>query len=199
MSEQGTTLVAFIESQLAAEEERRKELIGAADKQLTTSAGFVALLVAVASLALGKDFSVVGGSDRWATTARSLVVAALIGFSISGALAARIQAIRPIQVASSGALTEMLQLPVWHYSEVQARNLKAIHLVNTTISMRAANARRADLLKRASLAQVSAALVVAAAIGASFLITPTEKDVPRQIICLNEPCPISTPSQSAGS
>jgi hypothetical protein len=182
------TLVAFIESQYQAEQERRTQLVEAAARQLATSAAFVALIVAVASLALGKDFTVAAGSDGWAIGARVLVLVASATFAAAGLLAAWVQAVRPVVVVSGAALDDMLTKPIWQYSEVQARNLKAIHLVRTTKSMRSANRTRAKYYKAASWVQALGVALVLAAIACSFLARPVAGNAATPTNCVGGAC-----------
>lgn len=170
-SDRGALLTGFIEAQLTEERSRAEQLNAAADRLLTTSAGFIALIVAIAALVLGKDFAI-AGSDRWAVAARVFSLLAIGAFSVTAYFATRVQALRKVETASNEALESMLKKPAWDYTEAKARSVKAHHLVVEAKSMRAANNVRAAKLRLASIWQASAAACVVVAVICGFFASP---------------------------
>lgn len=170
-SDRGALLTEFIEAQLLEERSRADQLNAAAEKILTTSAAFIALIVAIAALVLGKDFAI-AGSDVWAVAARLFSLLAIGAFGVTAFLATRVQTLRKLQTASDDALEVMLKAPAWNYTQAKARSVKAYHLVVETTSMRKANNDRAGKLKLASNWQASAAGFVVLAVVCGFFAAP---------------------------
>lgn len=194
VAEQGTTLAAFIDGELTSERARTTSLNDSARTVITTSAAFVALIVAVAALVLGQDFTVGGTDDPWAVAARTFAVSALVAFAAAGFFASRVQWLRPVRVASGRALVEMTDSEIWQYDETDARNLTSWHKANTIVSLRVANDQRSRHLKAAGVAQIVGAGLVTVAVLCGFLARPPAASQTPQLVrvCLDQPCPTAT-------
>ena len=158
MSEQGKTYAEFIASELQREHDRRASLDARGLSIVTTSSALLALVFALSTLILGKDFKVTGVSVVAVTLSLLFfVVAAIFGIAANR--------LREYDVTHHDTLYDMLGKDHWGDTEVTARGICAFRHVITVQSLRPTNDRKADQITVALSFQVAAIAALSVAIG----------------------------------
>ncbi|GAA0588972.1 hypothetical protein GCM10010172_87450 [Paractinoplanes ferrugineus] len=157
MSEQGKTYAAFVEAELKTERERRTIYDTRGQAVVTTSAGLVTLLVALATLVRQ------GGPKAFPGAAIAPLVVALV--ALAGAAALGILASWNFRYAVVKSTTLGVMTGAhWTDHEVDARNVVATAQIRSFHSLREANNRKALLLTGALASQLLALVALGAVV-----------------------------------
>ncbi len=139
MAEQGETYAKFIEGELKYEYDRRAALDTRALAVVSTSSGFLALVFALATLILGKDYEFSTGGARG-------LVFCLATFVAAAGLGLLANRSRSYGVPDSATLTRMID-DKWKDSETSARNICAALNIATIKTLRnGSNAKSRQLV-----------------------------------------------------
>ncbi len=157
MSEQGKSYSAFVELELKTERDRRAAYDARGQAIITTSAGLVTLLVALATLVRS------AGSVAFPHAARLPLVLVLAGLASAAALGILASWNFRYAAVKSATLGVMVRAH-WKDHEVDARNSIATMQILTVDSLRKANNRKALLVSWALVAQLAALLALGAVV-----------------------------------
>jgi len=152
LSERGEVYSAFIEAELKAEDERRTSIDAKSIGIATSSSAFIALLIAVLTVVLGKEFTLpaavvplgLGGLGLYA-------IAALLGL-----LAGTGRKYQRVGVAT----LDLMVGQHWTDEEVDARNQVAYLRANTVKTLRVGNDSKSRILLYGIGMQLSASVVL---------------------------------------
>lgn len=159
MSDQGKQYAAYIEAELKAEFDRRESVNSRSATALTGSTGFVAVILAVFAVLIGKDFTLVGG-------AKVSLVVALFALLIAGLCAVVAGFPWRMKLTKPTTLHRMVG-DHWTDSEVDARANAAYANVVILESLRPGTTIKFKFLLAAGVCQIVA---VAALIGCTLFV-----------------------------
>ena len=158
LSEQGTTYYKFVEAELGIEYDRRASLNSRAKEFSATSSAFIALVVALLALIVGKDYKFTA-LGAWS------VVLALAAFVAASLLALLASMAKETLVTNEKTVQRMLSSEHWKDNEVDARNTVATLNARTTWSLRNGNNVKASRLEWALRCQVGGYVLLTIAAG----------------------------------
>ena len=165
MTDNGPKYVSFVDQELKAERERRTTLDGRGQAIVTTSGALVALLSAVGVIVSHRSSFVLPQAARYP------LVAALVLFVIAAFLGILATMNFKYDVVSRDSLAQMVRRHWPDTDDVAAKNIATAN-VNTTVTMRRGNNKKAVLLLVALFAQLGALLSLSVAV---FLLVTSKQ------------------------
>jgi hypothetical protein len=169
----GDAYVEHVSKLLDAEYERRKVLEARGDSIIKTSAAVIALIFALTVLISGKDYKF---TNHWFSI--WFLTAALVFFVASAAIAIYVQNWGMKYKMTARETLEAMTQSLWDMDPANAKRMCLQRLINTTLSMRDGNAKKAAAAQCSVILQVAAILLLSLSLVFELTGKPPESAKP---------------------